>query len=193
MVPRKTFSVRALHKIWTKNEADTDNTKRAENDSGSSSEAIDTSGNSANSFSSRALIERIKSEVNDEDDKEDENIPESSELSKPSSIIDDTGSQSSLQSPKPLKESVVNSTDAVPIPAPRKISCQLNRFMSTLSLQMLQILWQQFLIISFTDLLDQNFNQPEERQLHLPQILLMMNLMMKTQSENQRLYLLFLF
>ena len=130
--------MRALHKIWTKNENDSDNPKHAENASGSSSEAIDTSGYCANSFSSRALIERIKSEANDDDNgRQDINSLEKPESSKSSC---GSTSPSSQQSPTFQRESVVNSTAVVPIPAPRKISCQLNRFMSGCSLQMLQIL-----------------------------------------------------
>ena len=127
--------MRALHKIWTKNENDSDNAKHAENASGSSSEAIDTPGYCANSFSSRALIERIKSEAND-DDRRDINSLEKPESSKSSC---GSTSPSSQQSPNFQRESI-NSTAVVPIPAPRKISCQLNRFMSGCSLQMLQIL-----------------------------------------------------
>ena len=198
VVPRKTFSVRALHRKWMKNENEietTTDTNQVENVSVSSSAATDESGQIAQNFSSRALIEQIKSEAKTEEDgKHLESVSDNSHLSKHrSSISLDEGIIQSFQK-SPNLEVSVDSVSVVPIPAPRKISLQLKRFTNRNSLQMLHILLQPKLIICCIDLLDQSSNQPEAHQLPLLQILLMMNLMMmKTQSENQRLYLLFCF
>ena len=202
VVPRKTFSVRALHRKWMKNENEieietTTDTNQAENVSVSSSAATDESGQIAQNFSSRALIEQIKSETETEEDgKHLESVSDNSHLSKHRSSIslDEGIIQSFQKSPNVERVSVDSVSVVVPIPAPRKLSLQLKRFTIRNSLQMLHILLQLFLIICCIDLLDQSSNQPEAHQLPLLQILLMMNLMMmKTQSENQRLYLLFCF
>ena len=202
VVPRKTFSVRALHRKWMKNENEieietTTDTNQAENVSVSSSAATDESGQIAQNFSSRALIEQIKSETEaEEDGKHLESVSDNSHLSKHRSSIslDEGIIQSFQKSPNVERVSVDSVSVVVPIPAPRKLSLQLKRFTIRNSLQMLHILLQLFLIICCIDLLDQSSNQPEAHQLPLLQILLMMNLtMMKTQSENQRLYLRFCF